>query len=162
VAKLKRKSLSRDKRAVSAVIATVIIVAVTIAVAIAVAYWMGGLAAIFTRFEKIEISTSYVTIASNTYKVTITYENTGATATTIDMIQLNGVPTASFSTPPTLLGDFAKSPIPAEIGVVHSGTIQFQKGLTDPSGNALSSGVTLTVNLHSSSGKDYYTSMTLP
>ncbi|MGQ9461354.1 MAG: archaellin/type IV pilin N-terminal domain-containing protein, partial [Candidatus Bathyarchaeaceae archaeon] len=43
-----------DRRGISPVIATVIIVAVTIAVSIAVAYWMGGLASFFTRFEKIE------------------------------------------------------------------------------------------------------------
>jgi flagellin-like protein len=54
-----------DRRGISPVIATVIIVAVTIAVSIAVAYWMGGLASFFTRFEKIEIGSAYATYDSD-------------------------------------------------------------------------------------------------
>ena len=51
--------LFKNRKAVSPVIATVILVSVTIVVAIAVAYWMTGVAGIYTRFEKVEIITSY-------------------------------------------------------------------------------------------------------
>jgi flagellin-like protein len=49
----------KNRYAISPVIATIIIVAVTIAVAIAVAFWMGGLTGVFTRFEKLEITSAY-------------------------------------------------------------------------------------------------------
>jgi len=115
-------NISNDKRAISAVISTVIIVAVTIAVAIAVAYRMGGLVTIFTRFEKIEAKGACVVRTGTQYKITVTYVNTGATATSIDLITVNGVPWDSM----------------------------------------LTCGVTATINLHTTGGKDYYMSVTLP
>jgi flagellin-like protein len=48
----------RSRRAVSPVIATVILVAIAITVAVAVAYWMGGIAGQYTRFEQIEIQSA--------------------------------------------------------------------------------------------------------
>ncbi|MBS7653197.1 type IV pilin, partial [Candidatus Bathyarchaeota archaeon] len=51
----------RDRRGVSPVIATIIIVAIAIVMALAVAYWMLGLGGAFTRFEKLEFQSAYVT-----------------------------------------------------------------------------------------------------
>jgi len=154
---MKRKSLSHDKRAVSAVIATVIIVAVTIAIAIAVAYWMGGLATIFTRYEKIEIKSAYVLSSSTNYVVTLTFVNTGATSTSIDSIFLNGLPLSEYS------ATFNQTlPFTCETGVTHGGKITFAKGATDSAGNKLSAGVTLTITIHTTGGKDYHASVTLP
>lgn len=144
------------------VISTVIIVAVTIALAIAVAYWMGGLATIFTRFEKIEVKNSYVKLVGGTYTVTLTFVNTGATATSIDSVTLNGVP----RTDPgwiggTITGNLTTG-VTCPIGLSQTGTLSFPRNLKDPSGNILASGITLTINIHSTGGKDYYTSVTLP
>jgi FlaG/FlaF family flagellin (archaellin) len=160
---MKRKSLSHDKRAVSAVIATVIIVAVTIAIAIAVAYWMGGLATIFTRFEKIEIKSAYVTKSGGDYIVTLNFINTGATATSIDSVMLNGVPsTVAWTGGSVDLSDTLTSGAVCETGVSKTGTITFPVGLKDPSGNELNPGVTLTITIHTTGGKDYHASVTLP
>jgi len=155
------KNITNDKRAVSAVISTVIIVAVTIAIAIAVAYWMGGLATIFTRFEKIEVKSAFVIKQGTQYKINITYVNTGATATSIDLITVNGVPVTSYTAPLQLSGSFATD-LTCPIGVTKLGTIIFNEGAKDPSGNVLTAGVTATVDLHTTGGKDYYTSVTLP
>jgi len=158
------KNISNDKRAISAVISTVIIVAVTIAVAIAVAYWMGGLATIFTRFEKIEVKSAYVIRTGTQYITTITYINTGATATSIDLITINGVPWDSYKEPGSgmaISGDFVDDPT-CQVGVEKEGIITFYDKAEDPSGNRLTSGVTVTINLHTTGGKDYYTSVTLP
>jgi len=186
-----RKNLLKDERAVSAVIATVIIVAVTIAVAIAVAYWMGGLATVFTRFEKIEVKSAYVTKSAgdpsatppvpSTYTVTLSFVNTGATSTSIDQILLNGVPFYDWGPGTPVLGidstdpvlDIGLTPLATAGGTVScptgvdlSGTITFSADPgspeTDPSGNQLRPGVTLTITLHSSYGKDYHASVTLP
>jgi hypothetical protein len=156
-----------DKRAVSAVIATVIIVAVTIAIAIAVAYWMGGLATIFTRFEKLEVSSAYVVQDAITkdYVITLHYVNTGATATSIDMISLNGVPLnvvpTQWTPVPTLGIDFGTLPSPCPTGVAKSGTITFAPKTADLSGNQLNAGVTVTITIHTTGGKDYHASVTL-
>ncbi|MGQ9515603.1 MAG: hypothetical protein ACUVTL_11270, partial [Thermoproteota archaeon] len=135
----------------------------------AVAYWMGGLATIFTRFEKIEVKSSYVTKNNNnnTYTVTMNYINTGATSTSIDSIFLNGIPIdANWVGTITLGGDFAElgtggKPV-CETGVSKIGTINFDIGLKDPSGNQLTPGVTLTITIHTTGGKDYHASVTLP
>ena len=159
-----KRNFVDDKRAVSAVIATVIIVAVTIAIAIAVAYWMGGLATIFTRFEKIEVKSAYVTKSSNgTYTVTVNFVNTGATQTTIDSVMLNGVPSDAGWTNGsiTISGDLVAGEV-VETGVDKTGTLVFPVGITDPSANVLSPGVTLTITVHSTGGKDYHASVTLP
>jgi flagellin-like protein len=156
------RKLKNGKKGVSTVIAAVIVVAVTIALAIAVAYRLGGLAWMFARFEKIEINDAYVTLASGTYTVIINYENAGATATSIDSILLNGVPTTSYTTVPTLAGAFNPLPASASVGVTATGTIVFPQKDADPSGNQLNSGVTCTIDLHSTGGKHYYASVTLP
>jgi len=164
VAKL-RKSFAEDKRAVSAVIATVIIVAVTIAIAIAVAYWMGGLATIFTRFEKIEVKSAFVQKSSGQFIITITYINTGATATTVDLVTINGVPCESYVNGTVTRGGSLTEggdELTCPTGVERVGTLTFPDGVTDPSGNMLTGGVTATVDLHTTGGKDYYNSVTLP
>jgi len=154
-------NISKDKRGISAVISTVIIVAVTIAVAIVVAYWMGGLATIFTRFEKIEVKSAFVVRKGTVYNITIAYINTGATATSIDLITVNGVPVTSYLVPLQSGGAFTTDPT-CQIGVEKVGWISFPNLTTDPSGNVLTSGVTATINLHTTGGKDYYTSVTHP
>ena len=55
------KSFRRCIKAVSPVIATIIIVAIAITMSIAVAYWLLGLGGSFTKFEKVEFTTAYVT-----------------------------------------------------------------------------------------------------
>jgi len=60
---LKNKKL--NKRGISPVIATIIIVAVAIAIAIAVAFWVVGIAGLFTRYEKLEISYIYAQKSGN-------------------------------------------------------------------------------------------------
>jgi len=147
------------------VISTVIIVAVTIALAIAVAYWMGGLATIFTRFEKIEIKNAYVKYNATGYTATLTFVNTGATATSIDSVTLNGVPRTDSGWSPggsSAIGGNLTTGVTCPIGLSKIGILTFAKGLKDPSGNVLTSGITLTIDIHSTGGKDYYTSVTLP
>ena len=91
----------RDKRGISPVVATVILVAVTIVVAVAVAYWMGGIAGLYTRFERIEISSAYAVwnATSNVtgkgtgeWKISVNLKNTGSADATITGLLVNGKP----------------------------------------------------------------------
>jgi len=152
------KRFERDKSAVSAVIATVIIVAITIALAIAVAYWMSGLATIFTRYEKIEVKSSWVTLSGSNYIVSLNFTNTGAVDTTIDSVFINGKPISEWG---ATAGGSLVSGSNVPIGKALQGTITFARGAA--SGDSeLSPGVTVTITIHTSGGKDYLATVVLP
>jgi len=95
-----KRSFRRNLRGVSPVIATIIIVAIAIVMSIAVAYWMLGLGAAFTRFEKLEITSAYavkvttINATAETYNFTIylKLKNTGSAVLTIDEVFFNGIP----------------------------------------------------------------------
>ncbi|MEE8322642.1 MAG: archaellin/type IV pilin N-terminal domain-containing protein, partial [Candidatus Bathyarchaeia archaeon] len=74
----KNSRKNRSRRAVSPVIATVILVAIAITIAVAVAYWMGGIAGSFTKFEQVEIQTGVCTIDQwGNWQISISLKNTG-------------------------------------------------------------------------------------
>jgi hypothetical protein len=70
----------------------VILVAIAIVIAIAVAFWATGLVGIFTRFEKLEITSIYAQAADGGTQVLLTVRNTGSADATIDDIYVNGIP----------------------------------------------------------------------
>jgi flagellin-like protein len=151
-----------DRRGISPVIATVIIVAVTIAVSIAVAYWMGGLASFFTRFEKIEIGTAYATGTETTgFTIKLSeIKNTGSADATVTAVHINGKLTSEWSgititpSPPQSIVSGGK------LGTDGTMTITIPTSL---SGKApFTSGTTLSVTLHTASGKDYPVNVALP
>jgi flagellin-like protein len=168
--------LLKNKRGISPVIATVIIVAVTIAVAIAVAFWMSGLVNIFTRFEKLEISSSYATYAGGVFTVTVNFKNTGSAAASIGDVLINGVPasstigvTAALVTTTSSAGgsDFktaggTNGPVSCQVGDTGILTLTGTVALNPPAGNPFVSGVSLEVRLHTAAGKDYPQVVVLP
>jgi len=164
--------LLKNKKGISPVIATVIIVAVTIAVAIAVAFWMAGLVNIFTRFEKLEISSAYATLTGTTYTVTVNFKNTGSAAASISDVLVNGIPasstlgvlTAKVTTSSSATGyDFkvAGGVVPCQVGDIGTLTLTATAG-TSGSGNPFISGVSSEIRLHSAAGKDYPQVVVLP
>ncbi|MEM4576208.1 MAG: archaellin/type IV pilin N-terminal domain-containing protein [Candidatus Nezhaarchaeales archaeon] len=80
------------RKAVSPVIATIIIVAVAIVMSIAAAYWVMGLTAGFTRYEKLEFVSAYPIKDGKCFNISITVKNTGTSPATITKFLLNGVP----------------------------------------------------------------------
>jgi len=82
----------RSRRAVSPVIATVILVAVAITVAVAVAYWMGGIAGQYTKFEKIEIQGGSSTKSTEGWTTILILKNTGSATATLTEVYINDVP----------------------------------------------------------------------
>jgi len=158
--------LLKNKKGISPVIATVIIVAVTIAVAIAVAFWMGGLVNIFTRFEKLEISSAY---ADPGFKITMNFKNTGSAAASISDILLNGKPANTYASITSAAvvttgtgggtGDFSDpAQLPISCGIGESGSLV----IDITSGAPFVSGVSVEVTIHTSAGKDYPKVVVLP
>ena len=152
---------NRNKSALSTVMGMIIIAVVTISLAITSSYWVGGLTAAFTRFDKIEIKHAQVNYNGSHYVIVLYLINTGSTSTSIDSIMLNDVPYSDFSPPVYLGGNLSALPSPCETGVSKIGMVIFQDGAIDPSGNRLKAGVALTITLHTSSGKKYYTMVNL-
>ena len=141
-------------RAISPVIATVIIVSVAIAISIAVALWLTGITSGFTQTEDLQIVSSYATAITtpvNGWNVTIEIKNTGTTAATIDNIFVNGIPANNangvywFNGTGTTIKPGGKATI----------IITLQQG-------PFTAGQMVNIKIHTASGRDYPTTVTLP
>ena len=87
---------TRNQKAISPTVATIIIVAIAIAIAIAAGVYWSGIIERETGFETLDliVNTDYGDFYNfnNTYKVTINMKNTGTIDTTIDGIYINNKP----------------------------------------------------------------------
>jgi flagellin-like protein len=143
---LKNKKLNR--RGISPVIATIIIVAVAIAIAIAVAFWVVGIAGLFTRFEKLEISYIYAEAGNSWWTINLMVRNTGSATATIDQVFLNGKPYSSGGADSLLTA------------LTPGGTIAASFTVFATSG--FGPGATVEVKLHTAAGQEYYKAVVLP
>ena len=159
------RRLHADRRGISPVVATVILVAVTIVVAVAVAYWMGGLTAIYTRFEKLEITSAYAEQTTDGYNITLNIKNSGSADATIDNILLNGKPPSQYAENVTeIRGDSTtlwngtewKSNLPVKAGA--SATITIVVKAVAP----FTPGTSIEVKIHTAAGQEYPKTITLP
>ena len=146
------KTILRSKRAISPVIATVILVAVAITVAVAVAYWMSGIAGMYTKFEKVEILSAYAPLNSalRRWEATLILKNTGSADATIVSAYVNNVPIGSWS--PVITWN-QPSQFSIRSGEQITLILYISTSVTSPS--TLSSGTTINVKLHSAGGMDY-------
>lgn len=152
-----------DKRGISPVITTVIIVAVGITIAIAVALWMTGLVGAFMGYEKVEIRSAFPEPQVGSWIVHLTYINTGSSPAKIDNVFINNVPYGSWGATLSWSGDGTGNelPAPANIGKEVKLDITIPVGASY-GGQRLVSGVTIEIKLHSTGGKEYFTSVVLP
>jgi len=149
--------LLRDKRGISPVVATVILVAVTIVVAVAVAYWMGGIAGLYTRFERLEISSTYATYDStNTqWNVTMNVRNTGSADATVTDLLINGKPWDD-----AFFDDNISDPsLPKSVASGQETSVTFSIDYNEALG--FRPGVSIEIKLHTASGQDYPKTITL-
>jgi len=170
---MSRRSVIRDEKAISPVIATIIIVAVAIVMSIAVAYWALGLTGTFTRFEKLEITSMYAAhdMGKRYWNITVTLRSTGTATATINMILLNGKPLKDYYLPTT-------PPKPAKVYNVTGTTPeditgQLASGISLPPGTTrtyridvadafFAPGVSVEVVFHTAAGSDYPKVVVLP
>lgn len=152
-----RKTQSR--KAVSPVIATVILVAVAITVSVAVAYWMGGIASQYTKFEKVEIQTGYSTKVTGPpagWDVQLELKNTGSAPATLIRAFVNDVliPELYCGDMNITAGQIATSLLWAGTSITSGNSTTIHVYISD-SYSTLSSGTTINVKLHSAGGMDY-------
>ena len=84
---MKRKMNTRNKKALSPVVASIILIAVTVAVSIAVAAWMGALSFSFMGTEQAKITS--LDWDGTLSSFTMTVANSGTKDLTITQIQIN-------------------------------------------------------------------------
>jgi len=147
------KNMRKSKKGVSPVIATIIIVAIAIVMSIAVAYWVQGLGASFTRYEKIQIVSAY---APNDNTVNLSLKNTGTSAASLQTstILINGQPLVS---PAVTFSPAANTNGVTTLQPGDSATVAL-----DLASLKLSSGTSVQVTVQTASGDQYPQVVVLP
>jgi len=93
---------TRNKKALSPVVASIILIAVTVAVSIAVAAWMGALTFNFMATEQLKITNVQFTQGNN-QSIVVTMQNTVTTPVTINEIHVNNGVICAFTNNPLTL-----------------------------------------------------------
>jgi len=150
----------RSRRAVSPVIATVILVAVAITVAVAVAYWMGGIAGQYTKFEKVEIQSAVCKWdgTQDQWNITIKLKNTGTRTATLIGIFISDIEVDAYTGLPT---DGQATTDMGETRPISSGVSDTIHIYIDGPGGTdgweyVTTGTTVNIKIHSAGGMDYY------
>ena len=148
------KRVSRGKKGISIVIATVILVAVAITVAVSVAFWMGSIAGQYTRFEKLQVLDPSISKNNTNWSLAFEVKNIGSTDATVDNILINGLSYTNNNFNATV------SPsLPQSLSSGESTTIT----LSIPINNStLTAGTTIEVKFHTVAGMEYPKMVTLP
>lgn len=153
-----RRSFRRNRKAVSPVIATIIIVAIAIVMAIAVAYWVLGLGATFTKYEKVAFISAYATGTETTgYTITMSLKNTGTATATFDTstVFYNGKPASAYLVADRPVAAF--TPMTLEPGKATTAA-----SITMAAGTDWTSGMTVEVTIQTTSGDQYPKAIVLP
>jgi len=139
---------------VSPVIATVILVAVAITVAVAVAYWMGGIAGQYTKFEKIEVQSAICEKEANgNWTIKMKLKNTGTATATLTNAFINDVEVDQYGASGVVQDQRATNMTQQQS--ITSGQTKIIEFYIDKSGTTLSSGTVINIKLHSAAGMDY-------
>lgn len=160
-------SIYADKKGISPIVATILMVAATVVSAVAIAYWMGGVAGLYTRYEKIEIvnahaATGTLSNGGEGWTITISLKNVGSADTSIENILINGKPFSHY----THEGDSSitvkangelfdtDKGAPLKVGQIVEFIIEIPKCDGDPNW-PFTPGVSLEVRLRSAAGQEY-------
>jgi len=146
----------RKRKAVSPVIATVILVAVAITISVAVAYWMGGIATQYTKFEKVEVSSAVCTLdaVTNKWTIDLSLKNTGTAQATISDVFINDRKIDPVTTPEAAY-TFTTGGASIASGGSSTVAITIERGVAGSVFGQLTSGTTVNIKFHSAGGMDY-------
>lgn len=146
----------RRRKAVSPVIATVILVAVAITVSVAVSYWMSGISAQYTKFEKVEVQTGYSTAIAGGWDVQLELKNTGSATSTLLRAFVNDVliPETNCGNNTIIAGECSTDMVWAGTSITSGNYTTVHVYISNTYGT-LSAGTTINIKLHSAGGMDY-------
>ena len=145
----------QSRKAVSPVISTVILVAVAITVAVAVAYWMGGIAGQYTKFEKVEVQTGICQRdpAGGNWTITLKLKNSGTAASTLIGCFINEIEVNDYDVY-AAPDDQATTNMSAS-ETIESGATALIYIYIDDTWTHVTSGTTVNIKIHSAGGMDY-------
>lgn len=146
----------RSRRAVSPVISTVILVGVAITVAVAVAYWMGGIAGQYTKFEKVEVQTGICTRdpGGGNWTVTLKLKNSGTAASTLIGCFINEIEVDAYDVTTAGAGQATTNMTSSE--TIESGATAIILIYVDAAwGAPVTSGTTVNIKIISAGGMEY-------
>jgi hypothetical protein len=130
---------------------------VAITVAVAVAYWMGGIAGQYTKFEKVEIQSAVCTNNGTFWTIEMKMKNTGTATSSLISAFINEVEVDNYDeTGPVALA-WATNINQTVTTVITSGdtvTVYFWMD-SARAVTTLTSGTTVNIKIHSSGGMDY-------
>lgn len=175
-----RRNILRNKKAMSIVISTIIIAAIAITMAIAVSFWAMGISNAFTKFEKIEIISAYVSdtqvaytrvgpspmMTLNCFAIYMTLKNTGTNTATIANVFLDGKPYTATSTR-VQGGQIAYVPglypsNPLQTGQSMTGNIFLPVNTGTTPQPLWNSGEFITIELETAAGRHYAYTVVIP
>ena len=150
----------QSRKAVSPVISTVILVAVAITVAVAVAYWMGGIAGQYTKFEKVEIQSGVCLKEGSPgveyWNVTLKLKNSGTATSTLIGCFINEIEVDGYNYTATVGDDGKAQTTMTDAFTIESGVSEYISIIIDYDNyRKLTSGTTVNVKIHSAGGMDY-------
>ena len=122
------RKFSKDAKALSPVVASIILIAVTVAVSIAVAAWMGGMTLGFMNTEQLKITNVAFTGVALDPTVEISMQNTGSNPVTISEIYVASDKTAADAI--TWLPLMTDSKLPANTGATATVDFDWVNGAT--------------------------------
>ena len=147
----------KRRKAVSPVIATVILVAVAITVAVGVSYWMGGISAQYTSFEKVEIQTAVCTWNGTAWEIEIKLKNSGTATSTLNSVFINEKEVDTYNV--TSAGGGEANTNMTEATTIVSGASAvvyiYIDGPPAPQWESVTAGTTVNIKIHSAGGMDY-------
>jgi hypothetical protein len=151
----------RGRRAVSPVIATVIIIAVGIAVSVTMAYWEVGIASSYVKLEKVEIQSSICTWNStgNYWKIELSMKNKGPSPSALMETCVNNAEAQNYGIDAAVAGETSTN-MTSTTAILSGASLIVNVYISQGYGS-LSSGTSVNVKLHSTSGYDYMAMDTL-
>jgi len=114
------KTLLKNKKALSPVVAAIILIAVTVAVSIAVAAWMGSMTFNFMETEELRITTVDFTDSG----IHVYFQNTGSTDMVVTTAVVNGQTITNSLNIPILAGNPGDTTINASTDAGTSYTVE--------------------------------------
>ena len=161
-ARVKRKSRGTDPA-----IATVIIIGVVGVLGFTAAYWIQGIASQYTKFERVEFqsaSCSRQTTDGDTYwKIELRLKNPGTATVSFASISINDKEGKRFGQDDNMMEGTATSMTigdTLDIGMTKAYNIYIDDQYPSPA-IPYSSGIMVTLRLHSAGGMDYFRSLEL-
>ncbi|MCS7367737.1 MAG: DUF4352 domain-containing protein [archaeon YNP-WB-062] len=146
------------KRGISPVIATVILVAIAIVISIAAAFWMTGLLSSFTRYETVQIVSSYASKSGNNYIIWVNTTNTGSMDVTITNILINDQPYTTYGASIELYTDTTPiDTLPVDFSPAQKCNIKITVSTTK-----FNRGTAVKISIVTAAGHTYDRTLTLP